>query len=302
MGRLRGIVGALLLLLGAAPGWAAGPVPASPAVTDPAPDAAAPARMEAFVMPAADPRGAMNAVLLLASGNGPHPALLLLHGFPGNEQNLDLAQAARRAGWHVLTLHYRGSWGSPGAFSFTHAAEDAHTALAWLRNPANAAKYGIDPARIAVAGHSMGAFMAADVAADDTRVVGLFVMDGWDIGGDAATIAQPAGRARWMERMADNMPPLQGTTLAGLADEVRANGGRFDLKARLLAFGKRPLAIYGASRANGASNLALLGAAIAAGNGAATGGVWATDHPFSDHRVALATTLVDWLATLEPRP
>ena len=35
--------------------------------------------------------------------------MILFHGLPGNEQNLDLAQAIRRANWNVLTLHYRGS-------------------------------------------------------------------------------------------------------------------------------------------------------------------------------------------------
>ena len=51
----------------------------------------------------------MNALLMLASVNGPKSTLLLLHGLPGNEQNLDLAQEIRRAGWNVLTMHYRGS-------------------------------------------------------------------------------------------------------------------------------------------------------------------------------------------------
>ena len=65
-----------------------------PAVTsDPSPDAAYPAGMSAFVIPSGD--GAMNAVMYTAAGAGLHPTLLLLHGFPGNEQNLDLAQAAR---------------------------------------------------------------------------------------------------------------------------------------------------------------------------------------------------------------
>ena len=32
------------------------------------------------------------------------PVAILLHGVPGNEQNLDLAQAIRRAGWTVVTL------------------------------------------------------------------------------------------------------------------------------------------------------------------------------------------------------
>jgi dipeptidyl aminopeptidase/acylaminoacyl peptidase len=64
-------------------------------------------------LPQAIPSGGvnLNAVLYTARGPGPHPTMLLLHGLPGNEQNIDLAQAVRRAGWNVLTIHYRGSWG-----------------------------------------------------------------------------------------------------------------------------------------------------------------------------------------------
>src|SRR5437588_55662 len=80
--------------------------------SDPPIDSTSRAGMIAFALPS---HGAnMNAVLYTAAGSGAHPTVLLLHGFPGNEQNLDLAQAIRRAGWNVLTLHYRGSWGSPG--------------------------------------------------------------------------------------------------------------------------------------------------------------------------------------------
>jgi pimeloyl-ACP methyl ester carboxylesterase len=35
----------------------------------------------------------MNGQFYLAGGEGPHPTLVLLHGFPGNEQIFDLAQA-----------------------------------------------------------------------------------------------------------------------------------------------------------------------------------------------------------------
>lgn len=268
------------------------------AITDPPRDAANPPRPVAFVMPAPDGAGAMNALLWLTGGAGPHPALLLFHGFPGNEQNLDLAQAARRAGWHVLTLHYRGSWGSPGDFSFTHAAQDAHTALAWLRNPANAAKYGIDPRRIAVAGHSMGGFMASDAAADDPAVIGLFLIDAWHIGKYGAQTATAAGLAEWRKAHVDDMPPLAGTTMDGLAKEARDNAARFDLRTRVLAFGPRPLAIYGAASARGPDNLDILNAAVQAGNIHASGGIWGTDHSFSDRRIALASTLVDWLESL----
>jgi pimeloyl-ACP methyl ester carboxylesterase len=292
---MRRLLGALLALL-----LPAAALAQNAAITDPPRDAAHPPQPVAFVLKAPDGAGAMNALLWQAGGAGAHPTLLLFHGFPGNEQNLDLAQAARRAGWHVLTLHYRGSWGSPGTFSFTHAAEDAHTALAWLRARENAARYGIDPRRIAVAGHSMGGFMAADAAADDPAVVGLFLIDAWWIGKYGAQTATPAGLTAWRAGHAEDMPPLAGATLDGLAAEARDHAARFDLAARVLAYGKRPLAIYGATEARGADNLAVLNAAVQAGNTKASGGIWDTDHSFSDHRVALSTALVEWLGTLEP--
>lgn len=269
------------------------------ATQDARPDAAHPARPESFVLPAADGKGAMNAHFMLASGAGVHPTLLLLHGFPGNEQNLDLAQAARRAGWNVLTLHYRGSWGSPGSFSFTHAAQDAHTALAFLRDPANAARYGIDTRHIAVAGHSMGGFMAADAAADDPAVVGLFLIDAWAMSKTAASMATPQGMAEWRAEASGDVPPLGGATVEGLTRELRENAARFDLRARVLAYGKRPLAIYGGMRALGKENLAVLDAAVAAGNAQASGAFWPTDHSFSDSRVALSAAFVDWLDRLQ---
>jgi len=34
----------------------------------------------------------LNGIIYLAQGQGPHPTVLLLHGLPGNERNLDLAQ------------------------------------------------------------------------------------------------------------------------------------------------------------------------------------------------------------------
>src|ERR1700712_452630 len=94
-----------------------------PGITvDPPHDAAQPASMQAFQLPSHGEL--LNAIAYVASGPGPHPIVILLHGFPGNERNLDLAQAIRRSGVDVLYFNYRGAWGSPGAFSFTHSIED----------------------------------------------------------------------------------------------------------------------------------------------------------------------------------
>ena len=173
------------------------PVAAAPLAitTDPPPDKAHPAAMAYVRIPS---HGAlMNGVLYTAAGAGPHPAVMLFHGFPGNEQNLDLAQAIRRAGFDVLTMHYRGAWGSPGDFSFAHALEDSDAALIFLR--ANAGKFHIDARRIFVAGHSMGGWMAVSAAAHDPAVAGAILISAADMGLSGTRFHDP-GRApegRW---------------------------------------------------------------------------------------------------------
>lgn len=146
---------ALLLL----PAAAAAARPCS--AVDPPRNATHPAHNQQLLIPSGGV--GMNALLFAAAGAGPHPTVILMHGLPGNERNLDLAQAMRRCGWDVLTFTYRGAWGSPGDFSISNAMEDTGAALAFARSP-EGAKLGMDPKHIVLAGHSMGgatAFMTA---------------------------------------------------------------------------------------------------------------------------------------------
>lgn len=266
------------------------------AIADPPANPMHPASNFPFTIPVGT--GAINAMIYTASGDGPHPTVLLLHGFPGNEKNLDLAQAARRAGWHVLTMNYRGTWGSAGNFSFTGAAEDARAALKFLRDPGPVEKYGIDPTRIAIVGHSMGGMMAADAAADDLSVIGLFLIDPWDISDVAKTIDTAAGAKAWHDRMVVNQPALSGTDEATLAAELRVSGSRFDLTKRVSSYGNRPLDIISAERGDGSRNAIILKAVQSSTNPAATGETWTTDHSFNDRRISLSGRLVQWLAQL----
>ena len=52
------------------------------------------------------------------------PAVLMLHGYPGNEKNIDIAQSLRMAGVAAVQFSYRGVWGSHGYYSLTHVIED----------------------------------------------------------------------------------------------------------------------------------------------------------------------------------
>src|SRR5436309_12723467 len=146
---MRTILPAMAASLGLAAPMAVHAQPAGlPAAifTDAPADAAHPARSEVLHIPSGGV--AINGLAYIAAGAGPHPTLVLLHGLPGNEKNLDLAQAVRRAGWNVVTFNYRGSWGSPGTFSFRGNIADTKAVLAYVRAPANAAKLGVDTKKL----------------------------------------------------------------------------------------------------------------------------------------------------------
>ena len=104
-------------------------------------------------------------VLYLARGDAPKPTVLLLHGCPGLEQNLDIAIALRDCGWNSLVFHYRGSWGSAGHYDLRTIPQDVRAAADHVQQ---AGYPGVDPDRLAVAGHSLGGWAAVLAAAART--------------------------------------------------------------------------------------------------------------------------------------
>jgi uncharacterized protein len=85
-----------------------------------------------------------------------------------------IAAALAARGVATLRLDDRGVGGSTGdASSATgdDTADDARVALEWLRQRAD-----IDPARLALIGHSLGGEVAPLVAADDPRLAALVLM------------------------------------------------------------------------------------------------------------------------------
>jgi len=260
--------------------------------TDPPPDKEFPAAVEA---PDVMSHGArLNAVFYIASGRGPHPAVLLMHGFPGNEKNLDLAYAIRRAGWNVLIPHYRGSWGSAGTFSFANAIEDTQAAIQFLRDAENVKKYRIEPKKIVLIGHSMGGFMAACATARDPEVAGLVMISAWNIG---ATMSGPRETHR-----IDSFPAassrLAGTTPAGLQAEAEANAAKWNYLDYADALKTRPVFIVESHDRNLSYNKAMKEALQKAGNTRVTETYLETDHSYSDHRIALQVAVLQWLDTV----
>ena len=271
---------------------------------DPAPDTAYPAAMETFQIPS---HGAMlNALAYVAEGAGPHPVVLLLHGFPGNEKNLDLAQAIRRDGWDVVYFDYRGSWGSPGDFSFTHSIEDTQSAIAYLRDAAHAKKLRSDPAYIVLIGHSMGGFMARYAGAQDPAIKAVGLISAADMGVDKVQSLKPAqekeATARLAARLADEgMAPLAGCTPESLAKEVIANAAAWNIPALAPKFTTRPVLVVTSDDGLAPSNDAFVEALHKAGATDITTVHLTTDHSYSDQRIALEKAVLEALEFLRPK-
>lgn len=263
-------------------------------IADPPADAKFPARMEVIHVPSGGVD--INGVVYVASGGRPHPVFVLFHGLPGNEKNLDLAQAVRRAGWTVVTVNYRGSWGSPGNFRFAQNLEDAKATLAFIRAPDNAARLSIDPTRVAIGGHSMGGWVAAETLAHDPNLLGAVVISAGDMGGIGLHAQQ--NRPAVIAMMNDNKETLAGVTGESMADELKEHGKNWSFDTLAPELIHRNLLVLYSNDFVKADSLALIKDVKAAGGTMIAEDYVVTDHSWSDHRIALESLVIHWLATL----
>ena len=259
--------------------------------TDPPRDSAHPARMEVLHIPSGGVK--INGVAYVASGAGSHPTFVFFHGLPGNEKNLDLAQAVRRAGWNAITVNYRGSWGSPGQFRFGNNLEDAVAVLAFLRDPLTARNLGIDTTRLVIAGHSMGGWVTTLTAAKDHRLAGAILISAADMGAVGKMT-----RAAAIPFMADNLESLAGVTAESMADELLGGAAKWGFADAVPGLALTPLLVLSSDDGLAPGTDALVKAVRAAGNKRVTTVHKATDHSWSDKRIALESAVVVWLGRL----
>jgi pimeloyl-ACP methyl ester carboxylesterase len=278
-------------------GCATQPVPRA-VTADPPPDAKFPARMVVIHVPSGGVQ--INGVVYVASGAGPHPTFVLFHGLPGNEKNLDLAQAVRRAGWTVVTINYRGSWGSPGNYSFAQNLEDAQATLAYIRDPKNATPLSIDVNRIAIGGHSMGGWVTAETLARDASVLGAVIISAGDFGAIGERAQQD--RAAVVALMNDNRESLAGVTGDSMTDEIIAHGKEWSFSALAPKLTNRRLLVLYSDDFVKSDSIALIAAIKAAGGTTVVEEHVPTDHSWSDHRIALESLIVNWLQGLPAHP
>lgn len=234
-------------------------------------------------------RGRLFSALYLAGGPGPHPVVLMLHGIPGNERNFDLAQALRRVGFHVMTFHYSGSWGSDGVYSLAHDLEDANTVLDYILADE---QYGFDKDRIFAVGHSLGGFVCGQLTAHRPEIRAAVLQFPCDIGRIAAIRQEDAAAADTLEYvLEDSAGWLVGTSKEALMAEL-AEHPEYALESVADKLAEKPILMVEGTLdpyTPAQYHCAPLAAAIAAaGGGKLRRCVLETDHFAADQRITLA--------------
>lgn len=143
------------------------------------------------------------------------PLVVLFHGIPGAELNLDLAYALRENGFAVLAPNYNGCWGSQGDYRIEGIPGNIRTVLDFACEDEFVETAGIDPARICVVGHSLGGWAALISPRISKRVRAIVALDPLV---DPIFGGAPAGDEPFLREFAE---PLRGVTASQLAEGMR---------------------------------------------------------------------------------
>lgn len=222
-----------------------------------------------------------------ANGKGPHPTVLILHGLPGNERGLDIAQNLRRAGYNVLYFNYRGAWGSKGTFGFQNAVDDVSAVMDYITDSLNKEKLKVDTEKIAVVGHSMGAGIALIAGTKDPRIKGIIGVSVFNpytlLQGELAE-----GNLMGLKEYLLTLGMLNCNPDTFLND-ILAKIDNYNIE-EMVARSQKPILVLDEHQNNtyftkyNKSNTFEYK-------------IWNTDHAFSNRRIALTKEIINWMDT-----
>jgi pimeloyl-ACP methyl ester carboxylesterase len=238
-----------------------------------------------------------------AVGTTPKTTLLLIPGWPGNPEDvLGLGALLAERGINVCMFNPRGLHQSEGISSFANTLQDIGSALQWLRQADMQKRFGVDPIRLALGGHSYGGGMAMAYAARDSSVRRVISIAGNDPGEFIREMQRNAAFAEDIRRLLLSTRSPEGparfdleSSLQELVDHpdvygLRENAVNLADRSILLIGGWEDeevtieqylLPLYRALRGAHAAKVTIL--------------VYHTDHEFSNVRQRLASDISEWL-------
>ena len=242
--------------------------------------------------------------MFLAAGKGPHPVIILMHGFPGNELNYDLAYVFQRQGFNVFVFHYRGCWGSEGDYLWSNLVDDASSSIKFIRSNFAQDNFRIDPNKIVLIGYSMGSFAALFNTIMDDEIKYTVSISGFNAGVFGELIESDKIIYDYsMAHMQPAMDFVKCNSADILLNELITNKKEWNILNHLEKLSNKNLLVIGA-RFDSTTPLEihhkpLISALKTANVKNVKEVILETEHSFSDKRIALARIISDWLSGIK---
>ena len=248
-------------------------------------DKASPAGSTELFIPSANSQ--LAGLIYRANGVQKHPTLLLLHGYPGNERNLDMAQVVRAHGWNVIYFNYRGSWGSAGNFSFKNCVEDVVNVVSFCKKYQDSLK--IDTSNIVLFGHSMGGWVCLKALQQLPGIKKGFALSTWNIGAGFKNVSTEKEMLRRANYAGSYF--VLNTSLKDLFTPVIQDNAFFDLGNDGNSLVNKQIIMLDEHPGNKqlADTIKDLNKSYFNYN------VWQTDHSFTNKRVSLIKKVLEFL-------
>ncbi len=238
--------------------------------------------------------------MFLAQGIGPNPVIILLHGFPGNEVNYDLAHVFRRQGFNVFVFHYRGCWGSEGDYLWENLLNDTEAAIQFMQTEYSREKFRVDGNKIILIGHSMGGFSALYNSIYHHEIKHIVTMGEFNCGsfGEILNINNAIFNYS-VEVMQPAITFIKNTTAESLLKECIKNKKEWNLLNHLEKLREKNLLLVGAKYDNIAPlelhHIPFVGALRLLKAKKVEDHILTCGHSFSDKRIELARLISNWL-------
>ncbi len=271
-----------------------------PVTQDPKYDASYPASMPLVLFESHGCK--LLGTMFTTSGEGPHPTIILMHGFPGNEFNYDLAHVFRRQGFNVLIFHYRGCWGSEGDYSWKHLVEDADSAIDYLKTDFAREKYRVDTNKIILAGYSMGGFAALYSSLFHNEIRNVISIAGFNSGAFGEVLESSKEIFNYSAQTIEfSINFVRNTSTEKLLNEYIANKKEWNFLNHIEKLSHKNLLLIGA-KYDMTAPLYIhhnpLIEKLESGNSKMESFVLVCGHSFADRRIELARIISNWLYKL----
>ncbi len=239
--------------------------------------------------------------LFLADRPSEAPIAIVLHGIPGNENDvLGLGQRLSAAGIHVLVPNYSGTHGSGGEWNMSNDEGDVRAILDYVNTSEIAARFNIDRDRVFLGGYSHGGGVALLYSAKHPHVNDVFSIGGNDFGEWAKKLASDTDFARAIDDLFIGYADAGWVRPGEGADrELPDNVERYDVRGKASDLANRNLLLIGGfdDRTTEMEDhlMPLYRALNQQGANSVRIAAFQDNHAFQQSKDQIAIELIDWI-------